>query len=286
MKWAGKVVGGTLGLLTLGPFGAALGVFLGHQYDEHAGSGETSANGSRKRFQRGPSVAAIGESFFRSTFRVMGHLAKADGRVSEREIAAARSVMSDLRLNPGQVDMAVSYFTQGKQRQFNLSAELAALARSCEGRPELARVFLEIQVRTALAGNNMEGPVRELLRRIATRLDISTLEFAHIESVLRIRNSQSQRGGQNRTNGNGNANNTGAHVFSSLEEVDAAYAILETSSTAANEDVVKAYRRQLSKHHPDKLKANGLPDSMIEHAKQRTQQIIEAYELIKARRGL
>ena len=47
--------------------------------------------------------------------------------------------------------------------------------------------------------------------------------------------------------------------------------------------MVKAYRRALHRHHPDKLKANGLPDSMIEHAKQRTQQIIEAWELIRAR---
>jgi DnaJ like chaperone protein len=49
---------------------------------------------------------------------------------------------------------------------------------------------------------------------------------------------------------------------------------------------VKAYRRQLSRHHPDKLKANGLPESMIEHAKQRTQQIIQAYEVIRERRGI
>jgi len=55
---------------------------------------------------------------------------------------------------------------------------------------------------------------------------------------------------------------------------------------ASDEDVVKAYRRQLSRHHPDKLKANGLPESMIEHAKERTQQIIEAYELIRVQRGL
>jgi len=47
-----------------------------------------------------------------------------------------------------------------------------------------------------------------------------------------------------------------------------------------------AYRRQLSRHHPDKLKANGLPDSMIEHAKERTQQIIEAWELVRERRGI
>ena len=83
----------------------------------------------------------------------MGHLAKADGRVSEQEIAAARAVMSDLRLNPDQVRAAVNYFTAGKQAGFSLNAELAALARTCEGRPELARVFLEIQVRAALGGN-------------------------------------------------------------------------------------------------------------------------------------
>ena len=40
-------------------------------------------------------------------------------------------------------------------------------------------------------------------------------------------------------------------------------------------ELTKAYRRQMSRHHPDKLKANGLPESMLEHAKQRTQAISE-----------
>ena len=68
--------------------------------------------------------------------------------------------------------------------------------------------------------------------------------------------------------------------------IEEAYKVLEVSSAASNEEVAKAYRRQLSRHHPDKLKANGLPESMIEHAKERTQQIIEAYDLIKERRGI
>ena len=51
-----------------------------------------------------------------------------------------------------------------------------------------------------------------------------------------------------------------------------------------NEELTLAYRRLMSRHHPDKLKANGLPDSMLEHAKQRTQAIREAYELLKAAR--
>ena len=265
MKWTGKVVGGALGLLAGGPVGAAIGVMLGHQFDEQASRAEQAPglNGDED-------LAAIGETFFRGTFRVMGHLAKADGRVSETEIAAARSVMADLRLNPLQVRAAVEHFTAGKQSGFNLAAELATLARVCAGRPELSRVFVELQVRAALAGNNMEGPVRELLRRIATRLDVSMLEFAHIEGAYRIRGGtfrQRQAGQQ------------------SVEQLDQAYSVLETVPSASNEEVAKAYRRQLSRHHPDKLKANGLPDSMIEHAKQRTQQIIEAYEVIRERRG-
>ena len=264
IKWAGKAVGGALGLLAGGPIGAAIGLFLGHQFDQQSGGAAGAP-----RLQE--NLAAVGETFFRSTFRVMGHLAKADGRVSESEIAAARLIMSDLRLNPLQVRAAVEHFTAGKQPDFNLAADLATLAKVCAGRPELPRIFVEIQVRAALTGNNMEGPVRELLRRMAERLDVSMLEFAHIEAVARIR-AGAFRAQQQRADGG--------------LQLEQAYRVLETSPEAANEEVVKAYRRQLSRHHPDKLKANGLPDSMIEHAKQRTQQIIEAYEVIRARRGI
>src|SRR6201992_416321 len=92
MKFTGKVVGGAIGLLAGGPIGAAVGVLLGHQFDEYTGAGENP------RLRNGANATSIGDQFFRSAFRVMGHVAKSDGRVSEREIAAARAVMSDLRL--------------------------------------------------------------------------------------------------------------------------------------------------------------------------------------------
>jgi DnaJ like chaperone protein len=203
----------------------------------------------------------------------MGYLAKADGRVSELEISAARAVMGELRLNAAQVQEAIACFTAGKLPGFDLGAELTGLARACRGRSDLARVFLEIQVRAALAGNNLEGPVRPLMGRIAAALGISGLECAHIEAVLRIQRGAFRAAGA----GAGPVRGRG------LEE---AYSVLETSAAASDEEVIKAYRRQLHRHHPDKLKANGLPDSMLAHAKQRTQQIIEAYELIRERRGM
>jgi DnaJ like chaperone protein len=265
MKFTGKVLGGTLGLLAGGPIGAAVGVLLGHQFDEYSDSSD------EPRLRNDADASAIGDQFFRAAFRTMGHVAKSDGRVSESEIAAARAVMSDLRLMPHQVRAAIDYFTQGKQPDFNLNAELGSLAAICRGRPGLLRTFLEIQVRAALAGNNMEGPQRQLLGYMANRLGVSMVELSQIEAVLRIRSGTFR---QQTTRSTGS------------EQLQQAYSVLECTPASSDEEIVKSYRRQLSRHHPDKLKANGLPESMIEHAKQRTQQIIEAYELIRERRGL
>jgi DnaJ like chaperone protein len=64
------------------------------------------------------------------------------------------------------------------------------------------------------------------------------------------------------------------------------YAELEVEATATDQEVKKAYRRQMSRHHPDKLVANGLPESMAQVAKEKTQRIQEAYEVIRATRGM
>jgi DnaJ like chaperone protein len=268
MKWIGKLTGGVLGGLVMGPLGAALGVLLGHQFDEDAVPAALPPGAE--------DLNAIGERFFRATFRIMGHLAKADGRVSELEISAARAVMGQLRLDATQTHTAIECFGEGKQTGFDFEGELAALSRACQGRPDLTRIFLEIQMRAALAGNNLEGAVRPRMLRVAQVLGISAFEFAHVEAVLRIQSGAFRPG--NAAGGVG-----GAARDTSLA---AAYRVLETSAGASDEEVAKAYRRALHRHHPDKLRANGLPDSMIEHAKERTQQIIEAWELIRVQRGI
>jgi len=179
MKWIGKLTGGVLGGVVLGPIGAALGVLLGHQFDEFSVQDEQPPSADE--------LAAIGQRFFHASFQVMGYLAKADGRVSEREIAAARAVMEELRLDAAQVRAAIARFTSGKQPDYDYGAELAQLTLICRGRPDLARVFLEIQVRAALEGNDLAGPVRALIGRLAAALGVSALELVHIETVLRIR---------------------------------------------------------------------------------------------------
>jgi DnaJ like chaperone protein len=254
--------------VVLGPIGAALGVLLGHQFDEFSTQEEESPPADE--------LAAIGQRFFHASFQVMGYLAKADGRVSEGEIAAARAVMGELRLDAAQVREAIACFTSGKQPDYDYGAELAQLTGICRARPDLARVFLEIQVRAALEGNDLAGPVRALIGRLAAALGVSALELVHIETVLRI-----QRGG-----GFGGARPPGGAAAARDRELAEAYRVLETTAAASDEEISKAYRRQLQRHHPDKLKAHGLPESMLAHAKQRTQQIIEAWDIVRGRRGI
>jgi DnaJ like chaperone protein len=266
MNWGGKIIGGTLGLLAGGPVGAALGVFIGHQFD----SGQMGAN----LLGGAPDPRLVNELFFPSTFRVMGHIAKADGHVSEREVASARAVMHALHLNSGQIQAAIGYFTEGKQPGFDLDALLAQLRRSLAPYPELAHFFIEIQLQASLAGDGLSDVPRARLQRVASMLGVNPVDFARLESFLRFRQSAAM----------GGAPGAGAPV--QQERLVQAYVMLEATAEMSDEEIVKTYRRQMSKHHPDKLKANGLPDSMLERAKERTQQIQAAYELIRARRGM
>jgi DnaJ like chaperone protein len=225
----------------------------------------------------------IGVRIFRATYEVMGYVAKSDGRVSEAEIAAAREVMSYMKLNGAQIHAAIQHFTRGKSPDYDLEGTLRELADVCAHRPDLLRHFLEIQVSAALQGVDMQGPARAAILKVADLLDISRLEVAHMEAVLRIQREAFRARGRNEGFGSGGAG--GQAPPRQGMQLSAAYQILEVDPNASDAEVAKAYRRQLSKHHPDKLKANGMPDSMLEHAKQRTQQIIEAYELIKAARN-
>jgi DnaJ like chaperone protein len=273
MSITGKLIGLFIGLLLFrNPWGAIIGLILGHFYDQGV-SGVRRTGG-------GAGVLEIGERFFTATFEVMGHVAKADGRVSEEEIAAARKVMAELRLSGPQIHAAIHHFTRGKSPDFDLESTMQQFVDTCADRPDLMRVFLEVQVRACLEGVDMQGAGGVAVQKVADLLDVSRIELAHIVQVLRLRREQFRAGAGTgpRNGGHGAPPRSGA-------QLNAAYQVLEVDPKASNEEVAKAYRRQLSKHHPDKLKANGLPESMLEHAKQRTQQIIEAYESIKSSRG-
>jgi DnaJ like chaperone protein len=268
MSWKGMFFGAVVGfLLSRQVWGAVIGAVIGHMFDQSLNLGAAGAG-------RGQSSLSIADEFFRTTFELMGHVAKSDGRVTEAEIDAARRLMHELKLGPREIGIAIECFRSGKSTAYDAELSVERLREACGQRYDLLRAFMELQLRAALAGNGMSPPARAILTRVAERLGMSGVEFAFMEASLRTR----QRGPGAAGAGAGRSAGAG-----SLAEC---YAELEIDAGKTDQEVIKAYRRQMSRHHPDKLVANGLPESMAQVAKEKTQRIQEAYEEIRAARGM
>lgn len=249
-------------LLTRTVIGAVVGALIGLLFDQSVGLGLS--------FPGSPPAASVSEVFFRTTFEVMGHVAKSDGRVSEAEIDAARRLMQELRLGPNEIAAAIECFRAGKSPTYDAGLRIEQLREACGLRFDLLAAFIELQLRAALAGNGISPPARQILMRAAERLGMSRSEFARMEAAVRARSA-------------GTGAPPGARAQRPLSEC---YAELEVNAGASDQEVTRAYRRQMSRHHPDKLVANGLPESMAQWAKEKTQRIQESYEAIRAARGM
>jgi len=260
MQWFGKAVGGLIGLIAAGPLGSVLGVLVGHRIDE----------GGDRLFRRrasGGSLQQISQLFFEVAFEVMGQVAKVDGRVSEGEVRVARGIMHGMQLSQQQVRDAIEHFTDGKSASYALAERLDALDRQIGDRAELARAFMQLQLQSAIGAGPIGPDKRQLLWRVASALGVSRAELAQIEALVR---AHEQRNAQR----------------SEAEAVDEAYRVLGVTPEASNDEIKKAYRRLMNQHHPDKLVARGLPESMAGMAEQKTVEVRAAYEKLKARRGL
>jgi DnaJ like chaperone protein len=224
---------------------------------------------SRQRTPRAGEAIDVQEVFFRATFQVMGHLAKADGRVSEEEIRAARAMMGELRLGEREVKFAIELFTQGKSADFPLDEALRLLYRACRNRPDLCRMFVQIQLQAALWGGGLHPAARRVMARVCGALDVSAYELVQMEALLRMQQASRQ-----------------SDARSAVDRVAQAYEVLGLSTRATDAEVTKAYRRLMNQNHPDKLHAKGLPESMMKVAEEKTRQIRAAYEVVREARGM
>jgi DnaJ like chaperone protein len=260
----GKFIGGISGYLIGGPIGALIGVFLGHKLD----SAIRDFGGGLPPGFSGMGHAQVQQVFFETTFTVMGHMAKADGRVSEAEISLARQVMAQMGL-PEEVRLrAMQLFSEGKQVAFDLNAALKRFQHITQLGRNLRLMFLEIQLHAAYADGQLHAGEQRVLEQICQVLGFSAAQLKQLEAMV-----QAQR----------HAASGGKEAQVSLQD---AYAILNISEQATDAEVKRAYRRLTNQHHPDKLVAKGLPEEMMKIAAEKTREIRAAYERIKEARGL
>ena len=267
------LIGGTLGWTFGGPLGALLGAAIGSnlggrpepRMHRRAGPGMHPPPPPRSGRSRAPSPAEERRvAFFVATFGVMGHIAKADGRVSEEETELARQVMAQLGLDGRDRSLAVRLFNEGKSPRFDLDAALGQLAQVAGRQRNLLRAFVELQFKAAWADGRVHPEERRILNHVGAFLGFSAAEMAQMERVAA-------------------AGLTGRRATPE-EELRNAYRILGIQRSATDDELRSAYRRLMRQHHPDRLAAQGLPEEMKDEATRRTQEIQKAYQTIREAR--
>ncbi len=275
MPFWGKLLGLVFGFMFLKIPGAILGVIVGHLFDR-AYSQDFNKMGGFGRFftdQSGIKQQAI---FFHSLFAALGHLAKSDGQVTPREIQVATTLMDEMQLQDDARREAQEAFREGKAADYPIVDTLTSLYENCHGRRDILQVFLEILIQAAFADGNVSKAEYKVLEKVARALSFKRQDLDYLlaayDAELRFR----QRGGQGRTANEG---------YTQTQSLEDAYKIIGVSEQDDEKTIKRAYRKRMSEHHPDKLASKGLPKQALEMAKNKTQDIQAAYELIKERRG-
>lgn len=257
------VLGGLIGIASGGFVGLVFGAYIGYQIDKLM----RSSGGAGQWTQ-----AAAQGAFFDATFAVMGKLAKVDGRVTQAEIQYAESTMARMQLQGAKRQRAIEFFTMGKQPDYNMAEVLEPLRRALGRDNTHARMmFVEIQLAAALVDGHFNPDEGRVLMEMCQLLGVTQREFDAVSARIAAEHSFHQQ-------------HFGQGTQTHAQELEHAYGVLGVSAECDNKTLKKAYRRLMSEHHPDKLVAQGLPDEMMQLAKEKTQEIQAAYDIVKRAR--
>ncbi|AQM20391.1 co-chaperone DjlA [Vibrio anguillarum] len=278
----GKILGAFFGFLFGGPFGAFFGLFLGHQFDKARRLNQAGFKTSS--FGSGPSQTERQDEFFKAAFAVMGHVAKAKGQVTKEEIQLATIMMERMNLHGEQRKAAQDAFREGKESGFPLEEVLERVRLSTGGRFDLLQFFLELQISAAFADGDVHPSERNVLHKIARSLGFSSDQ---LERRLRMQEAafRFQQGGNFGGQQQGYQQSGQWQQAAQAERLTDAYDVLGVSEDADAKEIKRAYRKLMNEHHPDKLMAKGLPPEMMNVAKEKSQEIQNAYDLIKKEKG-
>ncbi|MGQ9426949.1 co-chaperone DjlA [Gilvimarinus sp. F26214L] len=255
----GKVVGALLGYQIGGWWLAIVGLIVGHIFDRGYAMARRGVGPEQ--------LHHIQQVFFRSVFTLLGHLAKADGRISEAEVKQTEHFMAQMGLTAEHRREAIRLFKEGAEPGFDAQAQMLEFRQVCGRHHNLVQLLLVYLVNVALADGRVDDNEERVLRQVAEALGISRLAFEQLLRMIRAQNAF----------GEGQA--------APADSLKLAYEALGIDENASDAQVKRAYRKLMSEYHPDKLMGQGVPDDMVQAATERSQEIQKAYDTIKKARG-
>lgn len=273
MRFA-KYIAALIGYIYYGFWGALFGFFLGAWISNRFNRSSAGVFGinPKKRQERQ-------SAFIKTLFQLMGKLAKADGRISEAEIAHAEAFMKKLGMTAEHRKEAIRLFKQGASAEFTVDEAINEFKASTGNASNLKQLLVMYLLGTALADGKMEAVEQDLIREIAIKLGYSEQSFNQLIMMIQAQ-SQFAGGGYHYRAGQ---QSSAANAATSLAS---AYQALGVEQDVSDSVLKKTYRKLMSEFHPDRLIGQGLPEDMIKVATERSKEIQAAYDLIKKNRGM
>lgn len=254
MLWPFTLIGGGAGYAIASIPGAMLGALLGQTLDRrlHIQSlAELRERISGRKALRDDELIFI----------LLGRVAKSGGRVVDGHIQQARVEMRRLDLSEPAMRRAIAAFNRGKDGRDNLRVHLTRL----KTQPHAAEGLLRACWRMAWADGKATRTERELIVLWGKWLGWTAEKVGALSST---EDEQRTRAPASR-----------------VGEYQEALRLLGVRTDSEPAQIKRAYRRLLSRHHPDKIAGSGASQGQVRDATERTRELHHAYAVIRERRG-
>ncbi|MDX1297127.1 MAG: DnaJ domain-containing protein [Pseudomonas sp.] len=251
MLWPATLLGAVAGLAVASIPGALLGGLLGQVLDRRLRLQSWAA----LRERLGGRAETRDEWLL---FVLLGRLAKCGGRVMPAHIQQARAEMQRLGLDGEGQRQAIAAFAQGKTGRDSLRAPL-------QRQRERSDALLRACWRMAWVDGKVDQAERELIMLWGKWLQVSTATQVQFSDAY--------------------APQRRPLTPSASDAYQRALNLLNVSADAEPAQIKQAYRRLLSRHHPDKLAGSGASAERVREATERTRELHQAYDLVRQRHG-
>ncbi len=249
MPWYKFLFGGLIGFAIFGPIGSALLIGAIYYFQKNKGKSQITSD-----------LNDDINIFLHYYFSILAKVAKSDGRVSKEEIDFLTDHMIELSLSKNNIAIAKKSFKESLENTLSVYdyAKKFAEYSDIDGREIIYLAIWEVVLSDGVIHENE----LTILKNIPSHLKISAGSFERLSAEFI-------------------GNQSGSYD----DTLELSYGILGCSKDDSDKEIKLKFRRAMASYHTDKLESKELPEAIMIYAKQHTQKLTEAYDIIKKSRG-